>query len=98
MSKKTRDMVRLFWGGNILWLGPWRATELEAVWHGNARDMPPHGWKVRIGRFWESDGALVYDAAVQLAEHVVMGQLRSIGISAASFRRPDGTIRELEMP
>lgn len=98
MSKKTRDVAQLFWGGNTLWLGPWRAAEVEPVWYGDRRDMPPHGWKACVGRFWENDGEQTHDAAMQRAEHVVMGQLCSIGIRAAMFMRPDGTTRKLEMP
>lgn len=99
MSKpKIKDVAKLFWGGNTLWLGPWIAATLEPVWYGDKRDIPPHGWKASVGRFWENDGEQKYEAAMRRAEWVVMGQLRSIGIRAAEFTRPDGTVVKLEMP
>jgi hypothetical protein len=97
MSAKIKEAAQLFWGGNRLWLGPWVAATLEPVWHGDKRDIPPHGWRWRVGPH-ESDDQQQHDAAMQRAEYVTMGQLRSVGIRAAEFRRPDGTIKTLEMP
>lgn len=98
MSKaKIHDVAKLFWGGNALWLGPWKTATLEPVWYGDKRDIPPHGWRWSVGCH-ESDCDQTFDSAMQRAEYVVMGQLRSIGIRAAEFRRHDGTVRRIEMP
>lgn len=93
---KLKDAAQLFWGANTLWLGPWKAATVEPVWYGDKRDIPPHGWRWRVGPH-ESNDQQQYDAAMQQAEHVVMGQLRSVGIRAAEFTRPDGSTRRLEM-
>lgn len=93
---KPKDVAKLFWGGNTLWLGPWAAAAVEPVWYGDKRDIPPHGWRWRVGV--HSNGEQAYGDALSRAEWVAMGQLRSIGIRAAEFTRPDTTVRKLEMP
>jgi hypothetical protein len=99
MTAKSRiDAAQLFWGGNTLWLGPWKAATLEPVWYGGRRDTPPNGWKACVGCVWENDSEQAHDAAMRRAEWVAMGQLRSIGIRAAEFTRQDGTKNRLEMP
>jgi hypothetical protein len=98
MTKKSKiDAAQLFWGGNGLWLGPWKAAEIEPVWYGDRRDIPPHGWRWRVGCH-ESDSDRTHESAMSHVEFVVMGQLRSIGVPAATFRRLDGSTRSLEMP
>jgi len=97
MSTKRADAARLFWGGNSLWLGPWKAATLEPVWYGDRKDRAPDGWRWNVGPH-ESDSDHNHIDAMGHVEWVVMGQLRSVGIRAAEVRRPDGAMRKLEMP
>jgi hypothetical protein len=72
-------------------------AELEPVWHSENVARAPDWWRWRIGMLWDGEGDESRATALGMAEWAVMGQLRSIGIRAAEFRRPDGTVRKVEM-
>lgn len=95
---KPKDVAMLFWGENTLWLGPWKVAQLTPVWRGAKRDCSPDMWRAEVGYAWKDDRVPTYESALDRSEHVTMGQLRSLGIRAAEFQRPDGSTRKPEMP
>ena len=97
-KKAKRDAAKAWWGGNTLWLGPWKAAEVLPMWYGTHRERAPDGWKAVVGACWESDGASSCHNAMTHAEGVVFGQLLAIGIRAVVFTRPDGSLRRMEQP
>lgn len=97
--RKPMTVARLWWSPqNVLWLAAWPVATLVPVWFGPRQDRPPDGWRWRMGEVWSEEGISSWEDAAKSAEFCVLGQLASVGVRAAEFCRPDGSVRTLEMP
>jgi hypothetical protein len=92
----SKDVAKLYWAGTTLWLGPWKAAELTPKWDDGDMRQAPTSWRITVGAAWRSDGEHQIQEAIERAEHVVAGQLASVGVHAVEFKRPDGTLRKVE--
>lgn len=91
-----KDVAKLYWVGTTLWLGPWRAAELTPEWDDGDMRQAPTSWRITVGAAWRSDGGHPLQEAIERAEHVVAGQLASVGVHACEFKRHEGAARKVE--
>lgn len=92
----SKDVAKLYWAGTTLWLGPWAAAELTPEWDDGDMRQAPTGWRITVAAAWRSECGHALQEAMERAEHVVAGQLASVGVHAVEFKRPDGAARKVE--